>query len=133
MKKSLAVIICCICFMCSSLAAAEPRTISWDHVTTYTDNTFIASSLFPVYYEIYWSTTSDFLLPSIRIITNGTTSTLYVFDAVTEGLPRQTIVYFSARARLIDGAISNYAPAYPWLVPAIPIPGKPTLNSVLFR
>jgi len=139
MKKLLALAICCLYVILSSIqSSAENRTISWDPVTTYTDDTFIPSSLFPVYYDIYWSSTTDFLLPGIHTIVIGETNVLHVFDAVVEGLPRQTTIYFSARARLTDGATSEFAPAYAWYVPALPppvgVPGKPILNSAsLYR
>lgn len=144
MKKLLILAICCVYFMLPCLSAAETRTVSWDRVTTYApymsaDNVLITDELIDpnivIFYEVYWSTSTDFTqLPSLHTITTQTISTQVSFDAITESLPRQTTIYFTARARLMtDGATSDFAPPYPWFVPAIPAPGKPTLNSAVLN
>lgn len=137
--KLLSFIFCCmmICYtsfiVLPSQSAAEYRTISWSKVDTYTDNTLIPSYEVIVY-DIYWHTTTNFLLPGIHTIVIGESNTSHQFDAVTEGMPRQTTIYFTGKARQIsDGAISSFAPAFPWLVPPYSVPGKPTLNSTSLR
>lgn len=123
-------LICCTCIiLLPSRSAAELRTISWTAVTTYTDNTLIPTYE-TIVYDIYWHTTTDFLYPGIHTIVIGETTTAHQFDVTAEGLPRSTTVYFTGKARQIsNGATSEFAPAYTWTVPPVPIPGTPTLNS----
>jgi hypothetical protein len=138
MKKLLALAMCCLCMLLSATQlSAEVWTMEWDPVTTYTDNTLIPSSLFPVYYDGYWSSTSDFSSPGIHTLFTSETNASHAFDVITEGMPRQTTIYFSAKSRLSDGATSDFAPAYAWYVPPLPspsVPGKPILsNASLYR
>jgi len=130
MKKLFLMTICCLCILLLQQSAAEMRTISWEAVTTYTDNTFIDLQIYTVVYEVYWNTSPDFFLPSLHTIAVNILGTSKTFDAFTEGLPRQTTVYFTAKARLLNTEdVSDFAPAYAWYVPPLPTPGKPTLNS----
>ncbi len=115
-------------------AFAETRTISWDPVTTYTDNTAIEAGK-TVSYTAYWTT--DSLLGSLHTIGTSLTTTSTTFDPDALGMLRGTIVYFTAKAVLNTGEASALSPAYPWLVPVVtppPVPPPPppaaTLSSI---
>jgi len=96
-------------------AFAETKTMSWDGVTTYTDNSVISGSALPVSYDAWWSTSSSFTSPHM-LLSNGT-ATSVVFDVVTQGMARATTIYFGARARTALGEMSLDSPPFSWAVP----------------
>lgn len=132
MKRLLTIAICCICFMLPSLSAAESRTVSWDPVTTYTDNTPIESNKIVTYIS-YWTIDNTLTLSSLHAIGVASTSVSATFDPGLQGMIRGSTVYFTAKAMLNTGEESALAPAFSWIVPAIPpsVPGKSTLDSVI--
>lgn len=133
MKKLFALAICYIFITLPCLSFAEIRTISWDSVTTYTDGSQIESAKI-VSYVSYWSLDSALPLSSLHQIGTIGTATFATFDPTVQGMIRGTTVFFTAKAILNTGEESALSPAFPWLVPAIVIPGTPgmpTLNSVL--
>lgn len=79
-------------------------TISWDPVTTYTDNTAIEASKMPVRYNIWKDST---------LIGNKVTGTSLLFTDTGHGLIRS----FTAQAELATGEVSAISPAYSWTVP----------------
>jgi len=79
-------------------------TITWDPVTTYTDNTTIESAKLPVRYEIK---------KDGAILVTGTTANSFVFLDTGHGLIRS----FTAKATLQTGEASAESPAYSWTVP----------------
>jgi hypothetical protein len=107
-------------------AFAETRTISWDPVTTYTDNTLIGTGI-TVSYSVYWTT--DPGLGSLRTIGASLTTTSTTFDPDVQGMTRGGTVYFTAKDVLSTGEVSALTPAYAWVVPlATPPPG--VLSSI---
>jgi len=104
-------------------AFAETRTMSWDPVTTYTDNTPIEAEK-TVSYSAYWTT--DPGLGSLHTIGTSLATTSTTFDdaVMTPG----STVYFTAKAVLNTGEESALAPAYSWVVPIVITP--PVLTSV---
>jgi hypothetical protein len=97
-------------------AFAETRTISWDPVTTYTDNTAIEAGK-TVAYSAYWTT--DPGLGSLHTIGTSLTTTSATFDPGVQGMTRGGTVYFTAKAVLNTGEESALSPAYAWVVPTI--------------
>lgn len=79
-------------------------TVSWQPVTTYTDNTSIEASKMPVKYEIK----KDGV-----VLVTGTTATSFLFADTGHGLTRS----FTAKAVLQTGEESVESPAYSWTVP----------------
>lgn len=79
-------------------------TISWDPVTTYTDNSAIETSKLPVRYEIK---------KDGAVLVTGTTATSFAFSDTGHGLTRS----FTAKATLQTGEASAESPAYSWTVP----------------
>ncbi len=106
-------------------AFAETRTISWDPVTTYTDNTPIEAGK-TVRYSAYW--TADPGLGSLHTIGTSLATTSTTFDPDAQGMTRGGTVYFTAKAVLNTGEESALAPAYSWVVPIVITP--PVLTSV---
>src|SRR5512140_3031736 len=116
-------------------AFAETRTISWDAVTTYTDNTLIAPKT--VSYSAYWTT--DPGLATLRILGTTLATTSTTFDPDVQGMTRGGTVYFTAKTALDTGEESALSPAYSWIVPLVTPPVVPppvvpppaaTLNSI---
>ena len=105
-------------------AFAETRTISWDPVTTYTDNTPIAPKT--VSYTAYWST--DPLFGTLNTLGISLTTTSTTFDPTVQGMPRGGTVYFTAKAVLNTGEESALSPAYSWVVPIVVT--TPVLTSI---
>ena len=103
-------------------AFAETRTISWDPVTTYTDNTLIAPKT--VSYSAYWTT--DPGLGSLRTLVTSFATTSTTFDPDVQGMTRGGTVYFTAKAVLNTGEESAISPAYAWVVPL----ATPTIDKV---
>ena len=100
-------------------AFAETRTISWDPVTTYTDNTPIEAGK-TVTYSAYWTT--DPGLGSLHTIGTGIATTSTTFDPGVQGMTRGGTVYFTAKAVLNTGEESALSPAYSWVVPLVTPP-----------
>ncbi|HUV36056.1 MAG TPA: hypothetical protein VMX58_03860 [Patescibacteria group bacterium] len=96
-------------------AFAEPRTISWGPVTTYTDGTPIEAGK-TVTYSSYWTT--DPGLGSLRTIATSLATTSATFDPGVQGMTRGGTVYFTMKTRLNTGEESALSPAYAWVVPA---------------
>jgi hypothetical protein len=120
-------------FGISSGVMAETKTLSWGSVTTYTDGSTIVAPALPVTYDAWWSTSTTFVTPH-NLIAN-TTSTSVVFDIVTQGMLRNTTIFFGARARTpIPGEVSADSPPYSWLVPnlvlvSITVNGPASVNE----
>jgi hypothetical protein len=95
-------------------ASAEPRTISWNPVSTYTDGTPIEAGK-TVTYSAYWTT--DPGLGSLRTIGTSLATTSTTFDPTVQGMPRGGTVYFTTKAVLNTGEASTLSPAYSWVVP----------------
>jgi uncharacterized protein YxeA len=79
-------------------------TVSWQPVTTYTDNSLIEAAKMPVKYEIK----KDGV-----VLVTGTTATSHAFVDTGHGLTRS----FTAKAVLQTGEASVESPAYSWTVP----------------
>jgi hypothetical protein len=109
-------------------AFAETRTISWDPVTTYTDNTPIETGK-TVSYTAYWTTDNTLSLASLHQIGTPVATTSTTFDPDVQGMTRGTIVYFTAKAVLSTFEESALSPAYPWLVPVVTPPAV-VLSSI---
>ena len=107
-------------------AFAEPRTISWAPVTTYTDGTPIETGK-TVTYSAYWTT--DPGLGSLRTIGTGIAATSTQFDPDVQGMTRGGTVYFTAKAVLNTGEESVLSPGYAWVVPIV-TPPTVTLSSI---
>jgi len=107
-------------------AFAETRTISWDPVTTYTDNTAIEAGK-TVSYTAYWTT--DPGLGSLRILGASLATTSTTFDPDIQGMTRGGTVYFTAKAVLSTGEESALSPAYAWVVPLV-TPPPAVLTSI---
>jgi len=91
-------------------------TISWDPVTTYTDNTAIEASKLPVYY---------YIRKDGAVIGNKITATSLQFLDTGHGLTRG----FTAQAELATGEVSVESPVYSWTVP-LGIPRAPGNHRV---
>ena len=102
-------------------AFAETRTISWDPVTTYTDNTLIEAGK-TVSYTAYWTTDMGLSLASLHILGASLTTTSTTFDPGVQGMTRGGTVYFTAKAVLNTGEESALSPAYAWVVPPVTPP-----------
>lgn len=100
---------------------AETKTLHFDPVTTYTDNTIITGPALPVTYDAFWSTLNTLANPH-SLQSNGL-STSVVFDIVTQGMVRGTTIYFGARARTAIGEVSANSAAYAWVVPNLILTG----------
>jgi hypothetical protein len=109
-------------------ALAEPRTISWAPVTTYTDGTPIEAGK-TVTYSAYWTT--DPGLGSLHTIGTSLATTSTQFDPDLQGMTRGGTVYFTAKAVLNTGDESVLSPGYPWVVPlaTTPSPTPPPLKA----
>ncbi|MDD5762771.1 MAG: hypothetical protein PHP88_09740 [bacterium] len=111
-------------------AFPETRTISWDPVTTYTDNTLIEAGK-TVSYSAYWTT--DPGLGSLRTLGTSLPTTSTTFDPDVQLMTRGGTVYFTAKAVLSTGEESALSPAYAWVVPLVTPPPPPppaTLTSI---
>ena len=105
----------------ASPAFPETRTISWDPVTTYTDNTPIEAGK-TVTYSAYWTTDAGLSLASLRTLGTSLTTTSTTFDPTVQGMTRGGTVYFTAKAVLNTGEESALSPAYAWVVPVVTPP-----------
>ena len=102
-------------------AFAETRTMSWEAVTAYTDNTLIAPKT--VNYTAYWTT--DPGLGTLHTIGASLATTSATFDPTVQGMTRGGTVYFTAKAVLNTGEESSLSPAYAWVVPVVTPPPPP--------
>ncbi len=109
-------------------AFAETRTISWDPVTTYTDNTPIESGK-TITYTAYWTTDAGLSLASLRTLGASLATTSTTFDPTVQGMTRGGTVYFTAKAVLDTGEESALSPAYAWVVPLV-TPPPAVLTSI---
>ncbi len=109
-------------------AFAETRTISWDPVTTYTDNTPIEAGK-TVTYSAYWTTDPGLSIASLHTIGTSLTTTSTTFDPTVQGMTRGGTVYFTAKAVLNTGEESSLSPAYSWVVPLV-TPPQAVLSSI---
>ncbi|MHB9060418.1 MAG: hypothetical protein ACYC47_02835 [Desulfobacteria bacterium] len=109
-------------------AFAETRTISWDPVTTYTDNTPIEAGK-TVTYSAYWTTDPGLSIASLHTIGTSLTTTSTTFDPTVQGMTRGGTVYFTAKAVLNTGEESSLSPAYSWVVPLV-TPPPAVLSSI---
>jgi len=109
-------------------AFAETRTISWDPVTTYTDNTPIEPGK-TVTYSAYWTPDPGLSLASLHTIGTSLATTSTTFDPTVQGMTRGGTVYFTAKAVLNTGEESALSPAFAWVVPLV-TPPPVTLLSV---
>ncbi len=112
----------------ASPAFAETRTISWDPVTTYTDNTPIEAGK-TVTYSAYWTTDAGLSPATLRTIGTSLSATSTTFDPTVQGMTRGGTVYFTAKAVLNTGEESALSPAYAWVVPPV-TPPPATLTAV---
>ncbi|MFA6146821.1 MAG: hypothetical protein WC899_01250 [bacterium] len=108
-------------------AFAETRTISWDPVTTYTDNTPIPSGV-TVSYSVYWTT--DPGLGSLHTIAASLATTSTTFDPDLQGMTRGGTVYFAAKDVLSTGEQSALSIAYAWVVPVVSPPPPAVLSGI---
>jgi hypothetical protein len=110
-------------------AFAETRTISWDPVTDYTDGTPIEAGK-TINYTAYWTT--DPGLGSLHTIGTSLAMTSTVFDPDVQGMTRGGTVYFTAKAVLSTGEVSELSHAYAWVVAlATPAPAAPTGGKII--
>jgi hypothetical protein len=107
---------------------AELRTISWDPVTTYTDNTPIETGK-TVSYTAYWTADAGLSPASLHTIASSILTTSATFDPDAQGMTRGGTVYFTAKATLNTGEESALSPAYAWVVPVI-APPPAVLTSI---
>ncbi|RJP23815.1 MAG: hypothetical protein C4529_03485, partial [Deltaproteobacteria bacterium] len=107
-------------------AFAETRTVSWDPVTTYTDNTAIEAGKI-ITYTMYWSADPALSTTSLQQIASGLTTTSTTFDPGVQGMTRGSTVYFTGKTVLSTGEESALSPAFPWVVPVV---ATPTLSSI---
>ena len=115
-----------IFLLLSGNAVAETRTVSWDPVTTYTDNTVIEAGK-AVTYTMYWSADPGLSLASLHQIAAGLTTTSTTFDPGLQGMTRGGTVYFTGKTVLSTGEESALSPAFSWVVPVVT---SPTLSSI---
>jgi hypothetical protein len=100
-------------------AQAETKTLSWNPVTQYTDNTPVIAPALPVTYDAFWATTIARLATNPVSLIANTTSTSVVFDIITQGMVRGSTIYFSARAKTAIGETSANSPGFAWTVPGL--------------
>jgi hypothetical protein len=104
-------------------ALAEPRAISWNPVTTYTDGSTIEAGK-TITYSAYWTT--DPGLGSLHAIGTSLATTSTTFDPDVQGMPPGGTVYFTAKTALNTGEVSALTPGYAWVVPLASTPPPPT-------
>lgn len=80
-------------------------TLSWNEVTTYTDNTTIGPEANGVFYNIE--------MDGSRVVTR-TAATSWVIPAV----PKRSAHTFRAQAELGTGEVSAWSSLFPWTSPA---------------
>jgi len=101
------------------LVEARMRTVSWDPVTTYTNNTLIEAGKV-LEYMVGWSydnTLSDANINWLPMADNSLTSC--PFDDAVFGATKDSTIYFTARAFVrAEGNGSDKSPGYRWQVSA---------------
>ena len=80
-------------------------TVSWDPVTTYTDNTAIGPEANGIFYNIE--------MDGARVVTK-TTGTSWVIPTVA----KKSAPTFRAQAEAGTGEVSAWSPPFAWTVPA---------------
>jgi len=118
MKRSLLTLLTVLLVLSPVKAFAEPHTLSWDAVTTYTDLTAITV---PVTYDAMYSSSSTFVTPYTYLLSNGS-ATSVTFDPTVLNMTRGSVYYFTALARA-GTDISALAPSYAWTVPLAVLTG----------
>jgi hypothetical protein len=110
-------------------AFAETRMISWDPVTTYTNNIPFESGI-TVRYMLYWTT--DPGLGSLRTLGASLPTASMAFDPDAQGMTRGGTVYFTAKAILNTEEVSSLSLAYSWVVPLSTVtpPQAATVSSI---
>src|SRR5512140_147224 len=105
----------------ATTAFAETRTISWNPVTTYTDDTLFEAGK-TVAYSAYWTTDAGLSLASLHTIGASLSTISATFDPDLQGMTRGGTVYFTAKDVLNTGEESALSPAYAWVVPLVAPP-----------
>ncbi len=113
----------------SHSAFAETRTLTWDPVTTYTDNTPIEAGK-TVTYTAYWTTDAGLSVASLHTIGSSLPQNSTTFDPDIQGMTRGSTVYFTAKAVLNTGEESLLSIAFPWTVPVVSVPAALTSIAV---
>ena len=132
-KKPFAVFLCVVATILAIPCAgnAETRTVCWDPVTEYLDNTPIESWV-TVTYTIYWSSDPEVPTASLRQIASAVSTTCLSFDPDTQGMTRGETTYLTATATLSTGEESGLASPCPWVVPTLTglsISGSASVNE----
>jgi hypothetical protein len=105
-------------------AFAVIYTVSWEQVTTYTDNTLIEPEK-TVYYDITKRTQGG--IDNVMIVPN-TTAISGTFDQANDG----KVYVFNGRARLNTGEESEWSPDVLWTAPPPgTLPGTPVQPIIL--
>jgi hypothetical protein len=118
MKKILAAVVAAAAILSAAERAfAETYQLSWDPVVAYADGTAVEAGK-SVSYTAYWTTDPSLSAASLKAIASGVTATGAGFDLAAQGMTRGTTVYFTCRASLPSGEISDLSAGYAWLVPA---------------
>ena len=102
------VLLLCLCLVSSALHA-KTRTVSWDAVTTYTDNTEIEVGNLPILYDIWYVDSITQSRTDICIHTIAVSCTFS--DAL---MVPDRIYYFFGKAFVQDNSASEDSPAYSW-------------------
>ncbi len=108
--------------MCGQALADIDRTVSWDPVSTYTDNTPIEAGKV-VTYQIYWTTDPNLAPANLRLLqaTDGstvTTGTSMLFNPAANGMVDFQSIYFTGKTILSTGEESALSPGFFWQVAA---------------
>jgi len=132
-KKPFAAFLCVVATILAIPCAgnAETRTVCWDPVTEYLDNTPIESWV-TVTYTIYWSSDPEVPTASLRQIASAVSTTCLSFDPDTQGMTRGETTYLTATATLSTGEESGLASPCPWVVPTLTglsISGSASVNE----
>ena len=114
----------------SETALSETRTISWDPVTTYTDNTPIETGK-TVTYTVYWTIDATLSLASLHTIIASVSTHSTTFDPTVQGMSRGGTVYFTGKTVLNTGEESALSPGYQWVVPNTFPPLSKNLSSII--
>lgn len=101
--------------LCGTDANARVRTVSWDPVTTYTDNTTIEVGNLPVTYDI-WYVDSVTLTRTDVCVKCLTTSTTFSDGSMISG----RLYVFYGQAFLQNTIASDNSPGYDWFTYFIP-------------
>lgn len=122
------ILFCAITLLVVSMSVvfADPRTVSWQVVTTYTDGTNIEQTK-TIYYDIIRHTQGG---ADNTLIVNGVTNSSAVFEQANDG---KTYI-FNGRARLDTGEESAWGPDCLWTAPppsSLPsVPAQPIILQI---